>query len=485
MSARAPTHDRAVVIGGSMVGLATARALSGHFREVVLIDKDTFPVDAPAHRVGVPQSHHIHNLTVRGQQELEILFPGFVDEAVKLGAMRIDYGRDVARCSELGWQKQFVSGLIALSATRIVLEHAERQRFRELCKEVRVLENTKVLDLITEGEGQNQRATGVVTDRAGEERITADLVVDCSGRGTKWKKWFEERKLPLPPETIVDSRCGYSSRFMRPKNPEKYQWKAMVVDGTYPTHPHWGVIVPLENNDWVVTLGGIGENYPPADEEGFMNCAKGLLTPLYAEALAEAEPLSPIRTFRRMEMRWPHFEKVGVALKRFLVLGDACWAYNPLYGQGMSIGVTCARILRDLLDKNPSLDGLDKRFYPPAKKFAFPAWESTALLDMRWPQTVGKRPWHMNISRRIFDFAWGAAHYDDQLFMAVILNVHLLKQPAELITPRLIWGFIRYTLKRLFFVKLPPMSSVPLLPPGSPYGQGAVSASPQSANAAE
>jgi flavin-dependent dehydrogenase len=441
-----------------------ARALSGHFREVVLIDKDQFPVDAPDHRVGVPQSYHIHNLTLRGQRELEELFPGFVDEAVKLGAMRIDYGRDVARCSELGWQKQFVSGLIALSATRILVEFAERQRFRALCHNVRVLEGTRVLNLITQGEGTRQRAAGVVTDRQDEREIAADFVVDCSGRGTKWKKWFEERNLPLPPETIVDSRCGYSSRFMRPKNPAKYPWKAMVVDGTYPNHPHWGVIVPLENNDWVVTLGGIGENYPPSDEEGFSSCAKSLLTPLYAEALAEAEPLTPIRTFRRMEMRWNHFERVGVALDRFLVIGDAAWAYNPLYGQGMSIGVTCARILRDLLDEKPSLDGLDRRFYPPAKKFAFPAWESTALLDMRWPQTQGKRPWHMAVSRRLIDFAWTASHYDDALFMAVLQNIHLLKQPNELITPRVVWGFLKHLLRRLTFVPLAPMPRVPSLP---------------------
>lgn len=467
MSARTPSHGRAVVIGGSMVGLATARALSGHFREVILIDRDTFPVDEPAHRIGVPQSYHIHNLTLRGQRELEDLFPGFREEAIKLGAMPIDYGRDVARCSALGWQKQFDSGLIALSATRILMEFAERQRFRALNTNIRVIEDTRVLNLITEGEGKNQRAAGVVTDKEGEERISADFVVDCSGRSTKWKKWFEERSLPLPPETVVDSRCGYSSRFMRPKNPEKYQWKGMVVDGTFPHHPYWGVIVPLENNDWVVTIGGIGENYPPGDEEGFFNCAKSLLTPLYAEALAEAEPLTPVRTFRRMEMRWNHFERVGVALDRFLVIGDSAWAYNPLYGQGMSIGITCARILRDLLDKNPSLDGLDRRFYPPAKKFSYPAWESTALLDMRWPQTHGKRPWHMAITHRLLDFAWTAAQYDDDLFMAVLQNVHLLKtQPTELMTPRVLWGFLKYTLKRLTFMKLAPLSRAPMLPGG-------------------
>ena len=51
-------------------------------------------------------------------------------------------------------------------------------------------------------------------------------------------------------------------------------------------------------------------------------------------------------------------------MKGFLAVGDSLWAYNPLYGQGMSIGVTCARILRDVLRKDANLDTLAKRFYP-------------------------------------------------------------------------------------------------------------------------
>lgn len=135
-----PAHGRAVVIGGSMVGLAVARALSEHFREVIVIERDHYPRGAPDHRRGVPQSYHIHNLTLRGQRELDELFPGFVDEARKLGAMEIDHALDVARYTELGWGQQFESGFMALSATRILLEHAERERFFALVKNATVLE---------------------------------------------------------------------------------------------------------------------------------------------------------------------------------------------------------------------------------------------------------------------------------------------------------------------------------------------------------
>ena len=50
------------------------------------------------------------------------------------------------------------------------------------------------------------------------------------------------------------------------------------------------------------------------------------------------------------------------------------------------------------------------------------------------------------------------------LFMAVLLNVHLLKQPHELMTPRVILGFLRYLVRRISLIPLAPMRRFPALP---------------------
>ena len=462
-----PAHERAIVIGGSMVGLAVARALSERFREVVLIDRDKFPREVPDHRKGVPQSWHMHNLTLRGQRELEELFPGFVEEAVRIGAMQIDHALDVAAFVESGWETQFESGRIALSATRILLEFAERQRFMALTKNALVLEETRVEELLTETRPDGLRAVGVVTDNPDYREIRADLVVDCAGRGTRWKSWFEKRGVALPKETVVDSRCGYSSRFYRPRDPSQFPWKAMVVDSVFPQRPHWGVIVPLENNDWVVTLGGFNEQYPPSDEKGFAEFARNLSTPLYAQALELADPLTPVRTFRRLEMRWNHFEKYDHPIGRFLAIGDAAWAYNPLYGQGMSIGITCARILRDLLRERASLDDLPKRYYPPARKFAWQPWEATAVMDMRWPKTIGKRPWHAKLSIPLSEMVLTAGHYDREIGLSLLDGIHLLKQPVEMLTPRFVGGLALYGLRALTKTLPPPTGYIPAVRPST------------------
>ncbi|OFX25089.1 MAG: hypothetical protein A2V77_05795 [Anaeromyxobacter sp. RBG_16_69_14] len=80
-------HDgRAVVIGGSMGGLLAARALSGYFQQVTVLERDSFPEpDGP--RKGVPQGRHAHGLLARGREALEDLFPGLTSELMARGAL--------------------------------------------------------------------------------------------------------------------------------------------------------------------------------------------------------------------------------------------------------------------------------------------------------------------------------------------------------------------------------------------------------------
>ena len=50
---------RAIVIGASIAGLAAARVLSDHFREVILIERDELDTSKEPRR-GVPQGRHTH-----------------------------------------------------------------------------------------------------------------------------------------------------------------------------------------------------------------------------------------------------------------------------------------------------------------------------------------------------------------------------------------------------------------------------------------
>jgi flavin-dependent dehydrogenase len=469
---RSKLPRRALVVGSSMVGMAVARALYDHFQEVVVVERDVLSRDAPEHRRGVPQSQHIHNLMLRGQRELEELFPGFFEEALRHGATRIDHGRDVARCTDVGFCPLFETGFESLSASRALFEFAERQRFRALCPNIVWVEGARAEALLVEGEGKARRAVGVATDHPEHREIRADLVVDCSGRSALWKQWFAKHGLPLPKETVVDSRCGYASRFYRPKSQNQDGCTAMMVDPLFPHRPQWGVIVPIEDNQWLVTLGGFNEMYPPNDEAGFASFGERLQTPLFSAWLAGAEPIGPVRNIRRLEKRWNHFEQQANPLAGFLAVGDSAWAFNPLYGQGMSIGITCARILRDTLRKDPNLASLPRRYYREAQSFAQPPWRAAALLDFAWPKTAGDRPWYAGLTQKLGHSLLRAAQFDNHLFLILLRGAHLLAKPHQLMTPRVLYAVVHYWTRRLT-ATLPPSDLTRLPARASSSGQAA------------
>ncbi len=60
---------KAIIIGGGIAGLLAARALSSHFEQVIVLEKDMYPEKAVP-RNGIPQSHHIHILLTKGKQIL-------------------------------------------------------------------------------------------------------------------------------------------------------------------------------------------------------------------------------------------------------------------------------------------------------------------------------------------------------------------------------------------------------------------------------
>ena len=85
MDRTSPRMERAIVIGASISGLLAARALSNHFTQVIVVERDVLP-PAGEPRKGVPQGRHLHVLLSRGRELLESFFPGLTQELVDQGA---------------------------------------------------------------------------------------------------------------------------------------------------------------------------------------------------------------------------------------------------------------------------------------------------------------------------------------------------------------------------------------------------------------
>ena len=84
-----PVHGSAIVLGASISGLLTARALSTHFSRVTVVERDILP-DGPDLRKGVPQAGHAHGLLAGGYRVIDAFFPGIMDDLEARGATRGD-----------------------------------------------------------------------------------------------------------------------------------------------------------------------------------------------------------------------------------------------------------------------------------------------------------------------------------------------------------------------------------------------------------
>ena len=99
------SREHAVVIGGSLAGLLTARVLTDHFDKVTLIDRDRFP-DTAEFRPGIPQSRHLHVLWTKGLEIIEDLFPGIEEELLGAGVPELAIPKDVLWLTATGWRRR-------------------------------------------------------------------------------------------------------------------------------------------------------------------------------------------------------------------------------------------------------------------------------------------------------------------------------------------------------------------------------------------
>lgn len=391
-----PTRGHAIVIGSSIAGLTAARILADHFERVTLIERDRMP-DRPEFRKGVPQGRHAHILLLRGQMILEQLFPGLVQELLDEGAVPVNMGRDVEWHAMGRLRPRYDSTLQPNACSRPLLEGSIYQRLATFAN-VTFIQETDVLGLCVNEAGTH--VTGVqFRERKGEsngangqgsQTLQADLVVDASGRDSRAPQWLESLGYPTPQETTVNAFPGYATRFYECPA-EQRDWKLIYVQPHAPDQPRGAIVVPMEGNRWQVTLIGMAGDYPPTDEDGFLLFARSLPTHKIYDAIKGATPLSDIYGYRRAENRLRHYDNLPSYLENFVVFGDAVYALNPVYGQGMSVAALGGMALDQCLREQDAthLTGMAERFQKVLGEVIALPWQMATGEDQRWATSEG------------------------------------------------------------------------------------------------
>ncbi|MFF0483112.1 FAD-dependent monooxygenase [Streptomyces sp. NPDC004435] len=441
--------QRAVVMGGSYAGLFAARVLSEHAEEVVVVEPDAIGEDGLGRRT--PQRRQLHALLSMGHRRLERWFPGLTDELVKGGA-RLGEGEDV-RFYVDGRLKAPVAESRMLGATRPFLESRLRSRVERLAT-VRFV-RAEVTDLLLRGE----RVAGVVTTAPGAdpaegrpagEELTADLVVDATGRNSRLGEWLTRHGWDEAPVDRMRIDLGYATASFQRGG----ELGSTVIAHSSPgpasdyraevTEP--GALAAVEGERWSVVLAGYADYRPGPDPDEFLRRMRRCVEPIRTVA-EEATMIEDVVTYRFVESR----RRVHSRLRRFpgglVVVGDALASVNPVYGQGLTLAALEADALAAYLRTAPGPHAPALGYFRLAEAAVDAAWQLSTAADLAQPHVTGPYPRGYRAQKWVADRLTEASVRDSDVNAAYMRVVNMEDPPKALTDPRLLARAARVLLR--------------------------------------
>jgi 2-polyprenyl-6-methoxyphenol hydroxylase-like FAD-dependent oxidoreductase len=429
--------DRAVVLGGGMAGLLTARVLSESYADVVIVDRDDLS-GANGARRGVPHGRHAHGLLARGQQILEELVPGFEQELVAAGVPNGDLAGDIR------WYfkgKPFApakSGLHCVSATRPELEAHLRARVLAI-PNITLWERWSVDRL----ELEQERIIGVWVISevdGGQDLIEADLVVDTTGRGSRTPVWLEEFGYERPDEEKVKVNLQYTTRIFRLDH-DPYGTDISINPLATPANPRGAFFPKLSDGTSLLSLTGMNGDHPPTELDGFLEFAKTVGAPEIYDSVKDAEPVGDAAAFRFPASVRRRYERLRRFPAGFLVLGDGVCSFNPVYGQGMTVAAMEAHALREHIRAVGEPQAL--RYYHDITSIVDIPWDISAGADLGFPGVEGHRSLKTKLGNVYMPRLQAAAHSDPKLTEAFFRVAGLIDSPQALMKPGMVLRVLR------------------------------------------
>ena len=448
----------AVVLGGSAAGLCTAGALAPHFDRVLVLERDELPAEAE-HRRGVPQSKHPHFLLNSGRRAIGALFPGFEDDLIAAGGLLLMPSMDAAYLDGVGWSARKRSAMTMVYGSRILIERVLRDKVRELANVV-VREGVSVRGLTT-ADGE---ITGVGFSAAdGEEHVDADFVVDAMGRGSPVSGWLAAAGWPEPEVRTLDAKVTYTSRWydLPAERPASWWWQHLVImptpdKGEHPAEHEFLVnFFPIEGNRAIACMGSWGLEMP-STTDAFVETARRVRAPLFADAMDRCAPASPVHLTRSTGNKWRRYDRLRTRPRRLVFVGDSICAFNPFYAQGISSASASALLLREHLSRAERLDAkFSARFFAAQRGLLRVPWSLAMARDQGYACAVGTEQlpeWRRRIvaamSAPAFSLVVGAAREDEVVdeHFAKVFNLDE-SLGAMLRNPRVLAGLVRYRVR--------------------------------------
>jgi len=420
--------DTAIVLGASMAGLCAARVLADRFERVVVLERDILP-DGPQPRRLVPQGRHPHLLLVAGARLLDSWFPGLMSELHRSGAVDLDLCRDFHWHQAGAVQRRPVSRLRGPAMSRPLLEWTVRRRVTAL-PNVEIRDDTTVSSLISDP--TRERITGV---RVGDEHVPGDLVVDATGRAARTVGWLRDLGYPEPRTSVVEVDTRYVSRVYRRTDDPSRDWQAAAIIGD-PDTKRLAMLLPAENDTWIVLVAGINGEAPPTDATELLEYAHTFESSVIADVMTTCGALSEPVTHRFPANQRRHLESLRRFPTGWVLLGDAVCSFNPIYGQGMTSAAQQAEALGTALDRAGAVSRpFARTYFRAAGRIVGVPWSIAVGGDFAYERTSGKKPLATDLLNHYMDRAIKAGQCDDHVVIRLNEVISLVRSPQSLMSP--------------------------------------------------
>jgi flavin-dependent dehydrogenase len=370
--------DHAVVLGAGIAGLLAAAALADRHATVTVVERDRLP-DGPFERRGVPQAPHLHSILSRGWLTIEELLPGFLADLTACGGGVLDDAHLGARIHVQNGPYTFnrtdpvadPAALIMQLVTRPFVEFHLRRRVAAL-PNVTITDDRDIVELVA---AQPRRISGVsISDRrTGQtQTLSADLVIDATGRGTRTPLLLENLGLGRPPQrSFTVHGVYYSQRITIPNHDTFPERLILVVPSTAAGR---GGLMAGENDTWTLTVAKHANepHSPPTTFADMLALAEEFVPPHIRPALQRAQPLTDVMVHRYPGGTWHRYDRHPHHPEGLLVVGDALCCLDPIHGQGITMAALHAHTLRTHLRHGRGVD--PRRIHQALAAVTAPVW---------------------------------------------------------------------------------------------------------------
>jgi len=433
--------QRALIIGGGIGGLLAGKVLSDYYEEVLIVDRDDFP-NIPKNRPGTPQAFQPHRLTPRGKIIMERLFPGLTDDLLTHGASLtknkiFQFTNPYGKLDMLNTEKDTM-------CSRALLEWIIRQRMNEISN-VNFLSKREAIGL--ESTPDQTAVTGIHIRERGNSRqqntLSADMVLDASGRSYKLTTWLRELGKTIPAPDRLKVSLGYSTRHYKIPSHLAEKWELIQVEGQPAEQEYTGIFAVIENNIAEMLLWGVGENYPPTNAIEYEKAIANLTDPIIAGFLQDLKPIKGPRGYRINTLFRHHFEQMQRWPSGLLVLGDAFCNFDPIYGQGMTMAAIEVDMLETCLHNqlsDPQPD-FERNVLQRLQNANEPAWWLNCVADLKWPgvEYTGNPLKGIGFAQKYLDFfvKHATIQDDSDLYLLFWAVTSILFSPRKIFNPKI------------------------------------------------